>query len=234
MKINEIAVFDQTQDVQEAPIGMLKRAATGLAGIFSLSQKEESKVQSAVNGIYKAYKTYYTPTPEGKPTGENMLNFLQSSKYPIQKKYGGLTGLYQAVEKAKKLKKQKPNAVDPDANKDSEQPTNQTPDNRIQFPTPDEIKQFAGMYEALEIKADTVLSDQQVKDIIEFVVRDSYQDDKLKDLTAGDFTVQRRQQNKKQEKEQQTAKQTQTQTAQKTSADSGGLSQGDDGVWRFS
>lgn len=233
MKINEIAVFDQTQDIEEAPVGMLKRAATGLAGIFSLSQREESKVQSAVNGIYRAYKTYYTPTPEGKPTGENMLNFLQSSKYPIQKKYGGLTGLYQAVEKAKQLKKQKPNAVDPEAEKDQQQPQ-QGGDNRIQFPTPDEIKQFAGMYEALEIKADTVLSDQQVKDIIEFVVRDSYQDDKLKDLTAGDFTVQKRSQDKKKEKEQQAAKQQQTQTAQKTSADTGGLSQGDDGVWRFS
>ena len=224
MKINEFAIIES--DVQEAPIGMLKRAATGLAGFFSSSQAAESKVQSAINAMYKEYKNFYTPTPEGKPTGENLKAFIIGTGYPLEKKYKDLTGLYTQVEKAKKMRATKPNAVDPEAEKDQEQ-QQQGGDNRIEFPTPDEIKQYAGMYEALAIQADTVLNKQQVEDIIEFIVRDSFQDDRIKDLAPGAYTQKLRTLNKKKEKEQQAQKQqSQSQTGDE-------FVQGDDGVYRF-
>ena len=83
------------------------------------------------------------------------------------------------------------------------------------------------MYEALAIQADTVLNKQQVEDIIEFIVRDSFQDDRIKDLAPGAYTQKLRTLNKKKEKEQQAQKQqSQSQTGDE-------FVQGDDGVYRF-
>jgi len=225
MKINEFAILTESR-TDEAPIGMFKRLGTGLAGFFSSSKAQESKVQSAVNALYKEYKNYYTPTPEGKPTGENLKAFIIATGYPLAKKYKDLTGLYTQVEKAKKMRSTKPNAVDPEAEKDQQQ-TQQggNTDNTIQFPTPDEIKQFSGMYEALAIKADTVLSNKQVEDIIEFIVRDSYADDRIKELAPGAYTQKLRTLKNKQEKQKQAQPKTKTLGSE--------LVQGDDGIFRF-
>lgn len=225
MKINEFAILTESR-TDEAPIGMFKRLGTGLAGFFSSSKAQESKVQSAVNALYKEYKNYYTPTPEGKPTGENLKAFIIATGYPLAKKYKDLTGLYAQVEKAKKMRSTKPNAVDPEAEKDQQQ-TQQggNTDNTIQFPTPDEIKQFSGMYEALAIQADTVLSNKQVEDIIEFIVRDSYADDRIKELAPGAYTQKLRTLKNKQEKQKQAQPKTKTLGSE--------LVQGDDGVFRF-
>ena len=235
MKINEFAILTESR-ADEAPIGMFKRAATGLAGFFSSSKAQESKVQGAVNAMYKEYKNYYTPTPEGKPTGENLKAFIVATGYPLAKKYKDLTGLYTQVEKAKKMRSTKPNAVDPEAEKTN---ANKTPDNTIDFnkvkqnspeqnyrDNYDKIFQKNGMYEALTIKADTVLSNKQVEDIIEFIVRDSYADDRIKELAPGAYTQKLRTLKKKQQQEKQ--KKTQAPTT-----GGGNLVQGDDGVFRF-
>lgn len=83
------------------------------------------------------------------------------------------------------------------------------------------------MYEALAIKADTVLSNKQVEDIIEFIVRDSYADDRIKELAPGAYTQKLRTLKKKQEKQKQQKSQSNTKTL------GGELVQGDDGVFRF-
>lgn len=225
MKINEIAVIES--DVQEAPIGMFKRAATGLAGFFSSSQAAESKVQAAINAMYKEYKNFYTPTNEKRPTGENLKQFIVATGYPLEKKYGSLTGLYAQVEKAKKQRSKKPiKPTEPEAQPDSQGGDDKT----IPFPQPNNpgSQMMQGTYEALDIQADSNLTTQQVEDIIEFIVRDSYQDDKIKDLAPGAYTQKLRTLNKKKEKEQQAQKQQQPQ-----SQTGDEFVQGDDGVYRF-
>ena len=78
MKINEFAIIEP--NIDEAPIGAFKRAATGIAGFFgSAGAQADGKVQSAINAMYKEYKQYYTPTPEGRPTGDNLKAFITAS-----------------------------------------------------------------------------------------------------------------------------------------------------------
>lgn len=219
MKINEFAVVDDSQ-VDEAPIGALRRAGTKLASFFSSNAKNANKVQSAVNALYKEYEGIYKQSPEKKPTGQSLLDFIKGKGYPIDDK-GGLTGVFKAIEKAKQTANTKPDAVDP-ADRDQNSDT-QTGDNTIQFPTQDEIKKFGNlnnsMYEAITVKPDTVLSSDQVADAIEYVVRDSYANDAIQNLAPGKFTPEYR-------KAMQSNK-------QQPNTDKGKLTQGADGVWEF-
>tara|TARA_X000000950_G_scaffold258666_1_gene326370 strand:+ start:5751 stop:6425 length:675 start_codon:yes stop_codon:yes gene_type:complete len=223
MKINEFAIIEPKVD--EAPIGAFKRAMTGIAGFFgSAGAKEDSKVQSAINAMYKEYKQYYTPTPEGRPTGENLKAFITATGYPLEKKYGSLSGLYAQVEKVKKMRNQKPvKPTEPDAQAGD--------DNTVPFPKANSTgsTMVQGTYEALDIKSDSVLSNAQVEDMIEFIVRDSFRDDKVKDLAPGAYTAKLRRQNNKKDKEQAQQKA----TAQTPSATDGELVKGNDGIFRF-
>ena len=223
MKINEFAIIEPKVD--EAPIGAFKRAVTGIAGFFgSAGAQEDNKVQSAINAMYKEYKNFYTPTPEGRPTGDNLKAFITATGYPLEKKYGSLTGLYAQVEKAKKMRSQKPvKATEPDAQAGD--------DNTVPFPKPNSTgsTMVQGTYEALDIKGDSVLSNAQVEDMIEFIVRDSFQDDKVKDLAPGAYTAKMRRQNNKKDKEQAQQKA----TAQTPSATDSELVKGNDGIFRF-
>ena len=79
MKINEIAIINESQEIEEAPIGMLKRLGTGFKGMFSKASANENMVQRSINDLYKKYVEYYTPLPEKKPTAGNMLDFLQAT-----------------------------------------------------------------------------------------------------------------------------------------------------------
>ena len=225
MKINEFAILTESR-TDEAPIGMFKRLGTGLAGFFSSSQAAESKVQAAINAMYKEYKNFYTPTNEKRPTGENLKQFIVATGYPLEKKYGSLTGLYAQVEKAKKQRSKKPiKPTEPEAQPDSQNGDDKT----IPFPQPNNpgSQMVQGTYEALDIQADSNLTTQQVEDIIEFIVRDSYQDDKIKDLAPGAYTQKLRTLKKKQEKQKQQKSQSNTKTLGSE------LVQGDDGVFRF-
>ena len=216
MKINEIAVITESQELEEAPIGLLKRMGTALKGMFSASQAQESKVQSAVNSLYKEYKTYYTATPAQRATGQNLLDFLKGSGYPIGPKapktgFKTLTDVANAAEEAEKLKNAKPQQAEPEA--EPEQDNSNQPDNTIDF---NKVKQNSpeqnyragydqifkqGMYEAVDIKADTPLDDNIVKKIIEFVVRHSFATDTIKDLKPGAFTNKARTQQAKDQQE---------------------------------
>ena len=224
MKINEFAIIEP--NIDEAPIGMIRRAATGLAGMVGNSTaKEASKVQSAINSMYKEYKKFYTPTPEGRPTGDNLKAFITATGYPLEKKYGSLTGLYAQVEKAKKMRSQKPvKATEPEAQVGGD-------DNTIPFPQANNpgSKMVQSTYEALDIKGDSILNNNQVEDMIEFIVRDSFQDDKIKDLAPGAYTAKLRTQNKKKDKEQAQQKA----TAQTPNATDSELVKGNDGIFRF-
>ena len=224
MKINEFAIIEP--NIDEAPIGAFKRAATGIAGFFgSAGAQADGKVQSAINSMYKEYKKFYTPTPEGRPTGDNLKAFITATGYPLEKKYGSLTGLYAQVEKAKKMKKADTvKATEPDAQAGGD-------DNTIPFPQANNpgSKMVQSTYEALDIKGDSILNNNQVEDMIEFIVRDSFQDDKIKDLAPGAYTAKLRTQNKKKDKEQAQQKA----TAQTPSATDSELVKGNDGIFRF-
>jgi len=226
MKINEFAIIEPNVKVDEAPIGAFKRAVTGIAGMVGNSTaKEASKVQGAINAMYKEYKKFYTPTPEGRPTGDNLKAFITATGYPLEKKYGSLTGLYAQVEKAKKMKKANPvKATEPEAQAGGD-------DNTVPFPQGNSAgsKMVQSTYEALDIKGDSILSTNQVEDMIEFIVRDSFQDDKIKDLAPGAYTAKLRTQNKKKDKEQAQQKA----TAQTPSATDSELVKGNDGIFRF-
>ena len=232
MKINEIAVITESHELEEAPIGLLRRMGTALKGMFSASQAQESKVQSAVNSLYKEYKTYYTATPAQRATGQNLLDFLKGSGYPIGPKapktgFKTLTDVANAAEEAEKLKNAKPQQAEPETEPEQDNGGNQ--DNTIDF---NKVKQNSpeqnyrdgydqifkqGMYEAVDIKADTPLNDDMVKKIIEFVVRHSYATDTIKDLKPGSFTNKARTQRNKELAQQAKEKL--------------GLTQDKDGVW---
>ena len=226
MKINEFAIIEPNVKVDEAPIGAFKRAVTGIAGFFgSAGAQADGKVQGAINAMYKEYKQYYTPTPEGRPTGDNLKAFITAIGYPLEKKYGSLTGLYAQVEKAKKMRSQKPvKATEPEAQAGGD-------DNTVPFPQGNSAgsRMVQSTYEALDIKGDSVLSNAQVEDMIEFIVRDSFQDDKVKDLAPGAYTAKLRRQNNKQDKEQAQPKA----SAQTPSATDSELVKGNDGIFRF-
>jgi hypothetical protein len=148
MKINEIAIINESQEIEEAPIGMLKRLGTGFKGMFSKASANENMVQRSINDLYKKYVEYYTPTNEKKPTAGNMLDFLQATGYPVGKvpnaKYKTLTALMNAIKKAEEIQKQ-----DPNKKQDQEQDDDKTVDFEKER---DNLA--AGMYEAV---ADTQL-----------------------------------------------------------------------------
>jgi hypothetical protein len=197
MKINEIAIINESQEIEEAPIGMLKRLGTGFKGMFSKASANENMVQRSINDLYKKYVEYYTPTNEKKPTAGNMLDFLQATGYPVGKapnaKYKTLTALMNAIKKAEEIQKQ-----DPNKKQDQEQDDDKTVDFEKER---DNLA--AGMYEAV---ADTPLSKEDVYKIIEFVVRDSYQDDKIKKLEPGNYTQALRDKKQKEKEAQEKAR----------------------------
>ena len=211
MKINEIAVLTESQELEEAPIGILKRMGTAIKGMFSASQAQESKVQSAVNALYKEYKTYWTATPAQRPTGQNMLEFLKGTGYLPNKDFKTVTDVANAAEEAEKIKNAKTQQAEPEA--EPEQSNTNDKENILDFnkeknKSPDQnyrdnydqiFKQ--GMYEAVDIKADTPLEDDTVKKIIEFIVRHSYATDYVKDLNPGAFTNKSRLAKQKQQQE---------------------------------
>lgn len=197
MKINEIAIINESQEIEEAPIGMFKRLGTGFKGMFSKASANENMVQRSINDLYKKYVEFYTPTNEKKPTAGNMLQFLQATGYPVGKvpnaKYKTLTALMNAIKKAEEIQKQ-----DPNKKQDQEQDDDKTVDFEKER---DSLA--AGMYEAV---ADTPLSKEDVYKIIEFVVRDSYQDDKIKKLEPGSYTQALRDKKQKEKEAQEKAR----------------------------
>jgi hypothetical protein len=133
MKINEFAIINESKKVNEAPMGMLKRAGLGIASKFG-SAKAAGKLETGktANLIKKAFEKHLGATG-GEASAEELIAFLKLNKYPTD----GVEQLAkQMASKPQKDAMPQGPAGDAGAEKDDEK--------ILQMPSQAEIKKFGG------------------------------------------------------------------------------------------
>lgn len=141
MRITDIII--ESKKIDEAPVGMLKRAGLGIASKLG-STKASGALDTAAtaNGLKKAYDRYLGQTGQ-KPSSETILAFLQSNGLPTDaankaiQQAGAAAGIQ--VAPAKDMKKtlgigNKTNG--PMATPNPKEPTGQQPGSEVDYDTP--------------------------------------------------------------------------------------------------
>jgi hypothetical protein len=234
MKINEVAQIQI--NVDEAPVGMLKRAATKIASKVpgATGAKMADQVQSTANALYKEFMAITKNSPAGKPTDSGLVQYLQGKGFPVQ----DMAQLKKSASQAQKLaNKVQPGSmqdklkgigkqIGKTVNKMTAKPDGDGPENNppggASAPNPNNVVQMknlaAGMYEAQQPK---LISNKEVEQLIMFAVQQSFENDQITNLKPGAFTPKYKEYMK-------TAK-----SSGNTGAGKGGLVKGDDGIYRF-
>lgn len=91
MKINEI--ISENTDLEEAPVGMMKRAGQAIAGKFSKTQARKGEISKEANEVFKELKIQFGGSEYdlNRLPAEKLISFMQ------KKGYGD--GIKQQVEK---------------------------------------------------------------------------------------------------------------------------------------
>ena len=80
MKLTEI--LKESNEITEAPLGMLKRAGLGLASKFSSKAAGQLATGNEANEIRKDYDFYLGSTSQ-TATSKSLMRFLQKEKHPV-------------------------------------------------------------------------------------------------------------------------------------------------------
>lgn len=80
MKLTEI--LKESDNMVEAPLGMIKRAGLGLASKFSSKAAGRLATGNEANEIRKDYDFFLGSTNQ-KSTADTLMQFLQKEKYPV-------------------------------------------------------------------------------------------------------------------------------------------------------
>jgi len=84
MKINEIAVLTESQQVDEAPYGMLKGLGNKIAAkMGSQRAADADAIGKEANALKKQFTSFWKNTNAQQPTKEIMVQYLQAKGFPI-------------------------------------------------------------------------------------------------------------------------------------------------------
>lgn len=236
MKINEIAVLNESK-VNEAPVGMLKRAATKIASKVpgASGAKMADQVQSTANAVYKEFMAIAKNSTIGKPTEEGLLAFLKGKGFPVKdmaqlkqsmaaaQATAGQTQPGSLKDKMTKLG-QKVGGMFGGDKGDQGGDDNVADISQGKQTNDPNAKIASGMYEAPVVGTDKeqkVIGNKEVEQIIMFAVKKSFENDQIANLAPGKFTPGYKDHVKQQ------------QDAGNKSAGTGKLVQGQDGIYRF-